>query len=313
MNRWVVLLAVLAAALLTAPLRVEAASAEAMVTSLTGTSKAVTTGEPGRPARLLERLPVGSTLAVPAGGVCVLTFFHDGHREEVRGPAKVRIRKGGLTLLSGDPGAIRVKPVERTFVRRGEAVGMEHLGGDLARIQKMDLANCSPQYTILSSEPVFRWRSRLSAPSFTILLLDEEGREVARRTAPAGSLAWHPEEEALAPGRTWFWFPYAGEPPAEVQASDLFSFRVMDPQAAREFEEQRTRAWTLLKENPEDVTPLLLLWDRCLELNLLEEAWKLVPELTRRLPDQPELLEQTEDLRKMLGIPGETWTRPWDP
>lgn len=275
------------------------ASPVAMITYLSGKVSLQGAGSTAwKAAHLGASLYPGQTISLDKNSSCIITYFKNGPRLQVKGPTQASVQAQGLKVVSGPKDAIAPVPASRIYVRQGQNVGIEHLGVQGIRaIRFVEIQ--SPVHTVLSTRPAFRWHYLAAHPNYTVFLFDSQGKAIWQRPATKEVLPYPKDEKPLVPGETYAWFPAAGEALGSMDQPE--EFKVLDASSAADLDTLSRRLRANLKKNPQDPSPLKLLVMRYVELDLLEEAYKTGLDLQAKFPKE-NLKPLLDDLKSSLNL-----------
>lgn len=296
----------------------EAPPSVCMITSLQGGVQVLPKGASSPlQARIIQRLKTGDTVNLAAGGSVVATFLFDGHREQLRGACSARVEDRCLTVIRGGADARRILATRRVQATRDSRFGMEHVGVSVSRVKSaavgLEPAGLFPCHRLLSLRPTFAWST--SGPPSTFTLILEETRagkacqesvavEVWREVVTGARFPWPATRAALTPGTSYRWGVVEGSHPKKGDGATPWQFQafeVIGSEAASQFKAYEAECRAAMELDPDDASPLVLLWDRCCQLQLLEEAYRIGQELEKRYPGEGEFKMQMHRLRATLG------------
>ena len=162
-------------------------------------------GAEPQPARLLQRLAVGSTIQVHSGGLAVVAYL-DGSRSEVAESSAVTVGPKGLVAASGSVRALDPAPTIATVAPIARREGLAGRPGAVR------LRGGTPSATwmypregagVPATHAVLEFRAVLGAKEYAVAVEDRAGNKVFTTTATSSRLAV--PATALRPATTYYW------------------------------------------------------------------------------------------------------------
>lgn len=106
----------------------------ARVQSLTGSAEVVQGMKGIHPTKATERIAPGSSLNLAGSGKVRLSFYGDGHVEEVSGPCLVRVEASGCRVVHGGSGCLARLDGKKRILVLSQGGNLQSVGGSVAGI-----------------------------------------------------------------------------------------------------------------------------------------------------------------------------------
>lgn len=250
-----------------------------------------------KPLEPMDFLYEPDTVSVPQGATLVLNFFETASREEITGPALIKITKGRSEMVQGKPAQIKREALDYLPDKGKIDLASAQNFGNVAframlgtkpkeptKIQVLSLLN-----TVIrpGTAPSLRWLPVEDADSYTAVLRDGTKKELA--ASPLSEGPWFPDAALLAPGGQYTWTLTAlkkGQPLASAEGS----FGLLSEEENRTLRAEAKRlAARHSGESTEGRVALAMLYQG---YGLKDDAAEILLTLRRQNPDNPAVKRQ---------------------
>ncbi len=196
----------------------------------------------GKKVDVMEFLYEGDVIDVPKGASIVLNYFDSETREEIAGPAKVKVGKSGSQLVSAATAAVKKENLD--YLPKKAELGLAHsqnFGNIALRGVDKDIPDNAAQVKMMSMlntavRPgqglTFSWAPVGGATSYVVKVFDDN-RALLKKHDAAGTSVQAPAAD-FAPGKSYFWTVSALSGGHKVLAGAESRFDVLPQARAQE-------------------------------------------------------------------------------
>lgn len=236
-------------------------------------------------ARIMSTLPAGTKLDVPKGGSITLSFTKGGARKQVNGPSTATLTATGVD----GGGVVDRTPGARTAVLLPANVNIQQMGGVRHRGPK-ELRITSDE-TTADLHPTITWDDAGEKyDSFEIGLVDPDGKRIYKATFGGDRHQLTvPKTVALAYGQRYTIEITGNMNGMRVTPREDYYVDVLEQPVAEKIEAARAAAEEQFKQDPHDVTPLVILMAIYDENGLYTPALKVAEQIALLRPDDTNL------------------------
>jgi len=233
----------------------------------------------------------GDGVALPEGGKATILFYNDMHTEVVSGKCEVEIGEKRCSLIKGEKSQIKNGLVFKGIVGAPSMqIKSINFSGVPDRAGWGDVQILTPLSRITTLRPAIHWKQIPEADGYEVVLFrrNERDTEIFRCAAKDGLLSFPVGQKDLMAGSKYL---------CEIDAKDgkkvltkgYVEFETASGSEIKEKEGLRKEMEAQMKKDPQDITPLLVLFDYCISHGLMDDAFTLCTKLTTLKPDDRNL------------------------
>jgi hypothetical protein len=276
-----------------------------MVLSTTGKVKVIDNHGKKRAVLPMLILEEGNTLVTGENESVQLVLFKNSFEYTVGANSRVRVMVEKVEKESGEVKVARHK--DQLELPSNYGLSSRKLMGKMIRdlqAEKSNFLNPSNFAQVRNGSISFSWQLVEPAESVIFTLFDPEDEVILKTEVKGNTLTIPVEGKALLnSGKSYFAEVYNPSAPASSAAGRTQTeFRVMDPEEVIEVETCERQAAELMKQSPDDPSPLMKLMILYLHHKLYSDALITGERLQVMLPDNPALLRMKAQSLVAMGL-----------
>jgi len=279
----------------------------AMITDVVGGGQFLKSGQKAwKAASIMQVLSGGDKIKTGKNSKITLVFFGDNHKEALQGDSLAQVSEAGCKLEKGKNTSLVITGAPKTSSLKVTPARMPGRMSKMNVVFMKSFGNTpntlelkSPSVTA-SVTPEFRWNTVRDVDGYSFALSGDTGEIIWQKVLTANRLLYPSSAPQLEWGKSYFWNIKAMKE-NKILCYGSGSFQIIPKADLAEVENAEKTLYGIIKENPEDVTPYVLLGNIYLQKALYEKAAKIFEKISVMRPNDLKCHESLADLYHILG------------